>query len=129
MPVPRVVTDVVIGGLWAASAVEVSGYTWAAISSTWSALPEPGSGSGGSGSSGGLFSLSTNKKGQLKGDPLASLIHNLTGINLNSGDKGLFGLNGPITKALKGLFSSGPSFPGAPKGGKHTPPPGFHGGG
>jgi hypothetical protein len=42
LSVPPVVSDLVVGGLWAACAVKVGGYTWAAFSSTWSQLPAPG---------------------------------------------------------------------------------------
>jgi hypothetical protein len=101
MAVPRLVTDVVIGGLWTASAVEVAGYTWAAVSSTWSALPAPGSTGGGTGSGTSPSSVAD------------SLIKDLTGINLKSKfwtGHGLLGLHGPITKAIENFFGSGNSI-------------------
>lgn len=99
MPVPRIVTDVVIGGLWAASAVEVTGYTWASVKSTWTTLPEPGSPGGGSSTS--------------PSSVADSLIKDLTGINLKSKfwtGHGLLGLHGPITKAIENFFGSGNSI-------------------
>lgn len=43
--VPPLVTEIVVGGVWIASAIKVGGYTWESVSRTWSALPPPGSGS------------------------------------------------------------------------------------
>ena len=40
---PPILTEIVVGGLWFASAVKVAGYTWESVSRTWSKLPEPGS--------------------------------------------------------------------------------------
>lgn len=44
--VPPFVTEVVVGGIWIASAVKVLGYTWESVSRTWTQLPPPGSGGG-----------------------------------------------------------------------------------
>lgn len=54
-PLPPVVTETLLLGLWSASAVQVAGYTWAAVKSTWSELPPAGTGGGSNKSSGGGF--------------------------------------------------------------------------
>lgn len=43
--VPRPAFDLIIGGLWCASAVKVLGYTWQAYSQTWSTMPTASAGS------------------------------------------------------------------------------------
>jgi len=40
--VPPIVTEIAVGGLWLASSVVVAGYTWEAVTKTWSQLPNPG---------------------------------------------------------------------------------------
>lgn len=105
----RVVTEVVIGGLWCASAVKVFGYTWASITSTWSKLPGPGASS-----QSAAVQASINKNEDQFGIP-----NSLTGVidaiehplqyPSNAG-KGTFGVNGPITHALGKFF--GKTVPG-----------------
>lgn len=104
----RVITEVVIGGLWCASAVKVFGYTWASITSTWSTLPGPGSGS--KSATAAALQRSINKNEDQFGTP-----NSLTGVidalehplryPSNTG-KGTFGLHGPITRALGNFFGN-----------------------
>lgn len=106
-PLPPVVTEVLLLGLWSASAVQVAGYTFDAVKSTWSQLPGAGTGGG----SDNAVQQSVNKHETGIGAPkdatglIDSILHPFT-FPKNAGT-GTFGINGPITKWFEGIFGGG----------------------
>lgn len=112
--------EIAYGGLWAASAVEVAKFTYAAYTATFSAFPGTGSGES-------LQQNVNQNESSALGMPknaqglVDSIEHPLT--FPSSTGHGTFGLYGPITQWLRGVLGTDPGKQRtAPPAGKKAPP-------